>query len=234
MIGTYPVATALERWANLYNMSVVVYNCRRLVNTLMANDRIGDVVRLVKKAGILRPRDLRSHGIPRQYLRMAADKDLVMRVGRGLYIARGSRPTQHHSLAQASKRVPHGIVCLLSALRFHDLTTQSPYQVWLAISDKARLPKADSPPLRIVRFSQKTLAYGVQEHRIEGVIVRIFSPAKTVADCFRYRNKIGLDVALEALRECRRKRRATSDQLWQAAKVCRVANVMRPYLESLS
>lgn len=200
----------------------------------MANDRIADVVRLVKKAGILRPRDLQSHSIPRLYLRMAADKGLVMRVGRGLYVARGSRPTQHHSLAQASKRVPHGIVCLLSALRFHDLTTQSPYQVWLAISDKARLPKTDSPPLRIGRFSQNILAYGVQEHRIEGVSVRIFSPAKTVADCFRYRNKIGLDVALEALRECRRKRRATSDELWQAAKVCRVANVMRPYLESLS
>jgi len=215
-------------------MSVVVYNYRRLVNTLMANDRIGDVFRLVKEAGILRPRDLQSHGIPRLYLRMAADKGLVMRVARGLYVARGSRPTQHHSLAQASKRVPHGIVCLLSALRFHDLTTQSPYQVWLAISDKARLPQTDSPPLRIVRFSQKTLAYGVQEHRIEGVIVRIFSPAKTVADCFRYRNKIGLDVALEALRECRRKRRATSDELWQAAKACRVANVMRPYLESIT
>ena len=215
-------------------MSVVVYNYRRLVKTLMANDRIGDVFRLVKKAGILRPRDLHSHGIPRLYLRMAADKGLVMRVGRGLYVARGTSPTQHHSLAQASKRVPHGIVCLLSALRFHDLTTQSPFQVWLAISDKARLPKTDNPPLRIVRFSQKTLACGVQEHRIEGVSVRIFSPAKTVADCFRYRNKIGLDVALEALRECRRKRRATSDELWQAAKVCRVANVMRPYLESLS
>ena len=200
----------------------------------MANDRIGDVFRLVKKAGILRPRDLQSHGIPRLYLRMAADKGLVMQVGRGLYVARGSRPTQHHSVAQASKRVPHGVVCLLSALRFHDLTTQSPFQVWLAISDKARLPKIDNPPLRIVRSSQKTLAYGVQEHRIEGVNVRIFSPAKTVADCFRYRNKIGLDVALEALRECRRKRRATSDELWQAAKVCRVANVMRPYLESLS
>lgn len=199
----------------------------------MSNDRIADVVTLVKKAGILRPRDLQSHGIPRLYLRVAADKGLVMRVGRGLYVARGSRPTQHHSLAQASKRVPHGIVCLLSALRFHDLTTQSHFQVWLAISDKARLPKTDNPPLRIVRFSQKTLAYGVQEHRIESVSVRIFSPAKTVADCFRYRNKIGLDVALEALRECRRKRRATSDELWQAAKVCRVANVMRPYLESL-
>lgn len=200
----------------------------------MPNDRIADVVTLVKKAGILRPRDLQSHGIPRLYLRMAADRGLVMRVGRGLYVARGSRPTQHHSLAQASKRVPHGIVCLLSALRFHDLTTQSPFQVWLAISDKARLPKTDSPPLRIVRFSQKMLAYGVQEHRIDGVSVRIFSPAKTVADCFRYRNKIGLDVALEALRECRRKRRASADELWQAAKICRVANVMRPYLESLS
>lgn len=200
----------------------------------MSNDRIADVVTLVKKAGILRPRDLHSHGIPRLYLRMAADKGLVMRVGRGLYVARGSRPTQHHSLAQAAKRVPHGIVCLLSALRFHDLTTQSPFQVWLAISDKARLPKTDNPPLRVVRFSQKTLAYGAQEHRIEGVSVRIFSPAKTVVDCFRYRNKIGLDIALEALRECRRKRRATSDELWRAAKVCRVANVMRPYLESLS
>lgn len=200
----------------------------------MANDRIGDVFRLVKKAGILRPRDLQSHGIPRLYLRMAADKGLVMRVGRGLYVARGSRPTQHHSLAQASKRVPHGIICLLSALRFNDLTTQSPFQAWLAISDKARLPKTDNPPLRIVRSSKKMLAYGVQEHRIDGVSVRIFSPAKTVADCFRYRNKIGLDVALEALRECRRKRLATSDELWQAAKVCRVANVMRPYLESLS
>ena len=200
----------------------------------MPNARMADVVRLVKKAGILRPRDLQSHGIPRLYLRMATDKGLITRVGRGLYVARGSRPTQHHSLAQAFKRVPHGIVCLLSALRFHDLTTQSPFQVWLAISDKARLPKTDSPPLRIVRFSQKMLAYGVQEHRIDGVSVHIFSPAKTVADCFRYRNKIGLDVALEALRECRRKRRATSDELWQAAKVCRVANVMRPYLESLS
>ena len=176
----------------------------------MSNGRIADVVRLVKRAGILRPRDLESHSIPRLYLRMAADEGAIMRVGRGLYVARGARPTEHHSLAQASKRVPHGVVCLLSALRFHDLTTQSPFQVWLAISAKA------------------------QEHRIEGVSVRIFSPAKTVADCFRYRNKIGLDVALEALRECIRKRRATSDELWQAAKVCRVANVMRPYLESLS
>ncbi len=200
----------------------------------MPNHRVADLVTLVKKAGILRPRDLETHGIPRIYLRMAVDQGAIMRVGRGLYVAGGTRPTEHHSLAQASKRVPKGVVCLLSALRFHDLTTQSPFEVWLAIGEKARLPKSDNPPLHIVRFSHKALAYGVQEHRVEGVAVRVFSPAKTVADCFRYRNKIGLDVALEALRECRRKRRATSDEIWRAAKACRVANVMRPYLEALS
>ena len=129
--------------------------------------------------------------------------------------------------------MPQGVVCLLSALRFHDLTTQSPFEVWLAIGEKARLPKLDNPPLHIVRFSQKTLATEFKNTLSKESLVRIFSPAKTVADCFRYRNKIGLDVALEALRECRRKRRATSDDIWKAAKVCRVANVMRPYLESL-
>jgi predicted transcriptional regulator of viral defense system len=136
--------------------------------------------------------------------------------------------------AQASKRMPKGVVCLLSALRFHDLTRQSPCEVWLAIGEKSRLPKQENPQLRIVRFSTKALTYGVQDHRIEGVPVRVFTPAKTVADCFRYRNKIGLDVALEALRDCKRKRKATMDEICKAAKVCRVANVMRPYLESIS
>ena len=189
---------------------------------------------LVRKVGILRPRDLQAHGIPRVYLRMAVDQGAIIRVGRGLYIPKGAKPTEHHSLAQAAKRVPKGVVCLLSALRFHDLTTQSPFEVWLAIGEKSRLPRFDTPSLRIVRFSGRALTYGVQDHRIEGVPVHVFSPAKTVADCFRYRNKIGLDVALEALRDCIRKRKATRDELWNAAKRCRVANVMRPYLESLS
>ncbi len=202
-------------------------------DTAMPDHLVAEIVKLVKKAGILRPRDLRAHGIPRLYLGLAVEQGAITRVGRGLYTARGAKPTEHHSLAQASKRVPKGVVCLLSALRFHDLTTQSPFEVWLAIGEKARLPKLDNPPLRIVRFSQKTLIYGVQEHSIEGIAVRVYSPAKTVADCFRYRNKIGLDVALEALRECKRKRRATTDDIWKAAKACRVANVMRPYLESL-
>lgn len=122
---------------------------------------------------------------------------------------------------------------MLSALRFHNLTTQSPFEVWMAVDRKARRPRSDSPPLRIVRFSGEALKVGVEEHRIEGVTVSVYCPAKTVADCFKYRNKIGLDVALESLRDCWRERRCTMSDLWCYAKICRVANVMRPYLESL-
>src|SRR5881394_1649361 len=144
----------------------------------MPKDRIADVVGLVKKAGILRPRDLQSHGIPRLYLRMAADEGSIMRVGRGLYIVQGTRPTEHHSLAQAALRVPHGVVCLLSALRFHDLTTQSPFEVWMAIDVKARAPKEDIIPLRIVRFSGKALTAGIESYVVEGVDVKVYKPAK--------------------------------------------------------
>jgi predicted transcriptional regulator of viral defense system len=125
-------------------------------------------------------------------------------------------------------------VCLLSALRFHGLTTQAPFEVWLALDRKARAPRGGSPSLRIVRMSGRALTTGVAEHRVEGVPVRVFNPAKTVADCFKYRNKIGLDVALEALRDAWRQRRVTMDELWRYAQVCRVSTVMRPYLESLT
>ena len=124
------------------------------------------------------------------------------------------------------------MVCLLSALRFHNLTTQIPHQVWFAIHYKARLPKEPRLPIKIVRFSGPALETCIENHSIEGVPVKVYNPAKTVADCFKYRNKIGLDVALEALRECRRQRKCTNDQLWQYAKVCRVAKVMKPYLEA--
>jgi predicted transcriptional regulator of viral defense system len=192
------------------------------------------VLDLVRRKGVLRPRDLDADGIPREHLRRLLDEGLLERTGRGLYVIAGSKPTPNHTLAEACKRVPHGFVCLLSALRFHELTTQAPFEVWLAIDEKARLPKVDYPPIRIVRFSGAALEFGVQEHRVESVAVRVYSPAKTIADCFKYRNKIGLDVALESLRDCRQKRRATTDELWAAAKVCRVANVMRPYMESLT
>jgi predicted transcriptional regulator of viral defense system len=130
--------------------------------------------------------------------------------------------------------VPRGVICLLSALRFHNLTTQNPFEVWMAIPHKAWRPKGEGVRLRLMHLSGHALTSGVEEHRIEGVPVRVFNPAKTVADCFKFRNKIGLDVALEALRDYRRKHRSGMDELWRFAKVCRVTAVMRPYLEALA
>jgi predicted transcriptional regulator of viral defense system len=140
----------------------------------------------------------------------------------------------HGSLSEVASKYPQGIVCLLSALRVHELTTQSPFEVWLAIPNKARVPKVDYPPLRIVRFSGKALTEGIEEHVIDGVTVRVSNVARTVVDCFKFRNKIGLDVALEALREAWDKKRVRMDDLWRYATLFRVANVMRPYMESLS
>ena len=162
------------------------------------------ILELVRKAGVLRPRDLDSYNIPRTYLSRLCSVGKLQRIGRGLYVPPGSGATEHHSLAEAGKRVPKGVVCLLSALSFHELTTQAPFEVWLAIGEKAWRPRLEYPPLRIVYFSQAALNAGVEEHKLEGVTVHVYSPAKTVADCFKYRNKIGLDVAIEALRECRR------------------------------
>ena len=200
----------------------------------MPNPIEDKVMTLVRRAGVLRPRDLAQHRIPRQYLLRLQRRGQVQKVGRGLYVASDAHLTEHHSLVEACKRVPRGIICLLSALRFHGLTTQAPFEVWIAIDDKAWLPKVDSPRLRVVRFSGEALTSGIEEHVIEQVNVRIYSPAKTVADCFKYRNKIGLDVALESLRDCYRQRKATMDELWKAAKVCRVARVMQPYIESIA
>jgi predicted transcriptional regulator of viral defense system len=200
----------------------------------MALSKTELVARMVRRSGVFRSRDLNGGGIPRQYLRQAKEQGLVKQVGRGLYTAPETPATEHHSLAEGTKRVPNGIICLLSALRFHGLTTQSPHEVWMAISRKARRPRQNHPPLRIVRFSGAALEYGVLAKKVEGVAIRVYSPAKTVADCFKYRNKIGLDVALEALRDCYRQRKATMDELYEAAKVCRVARVLQPYLESIA
>ncbi len=193
-----------------------------------------NLVDLVRTHGLIRPRDLAPLGIPRVSLTRAVRRGQLERVGRGLYGLPGREVSAHGSLAEVALRVPKGVVCLLSALRFHGLTTQAPFEVWLAIENKAIGPKIDYPPLRIVRFSGAALTEGVEEHVVDGVTVRVTGVAKTVADCFKYRNKIGLDVAMEALREAWHEKRMTSDDIWHYAKVCRVANVMRPYLESLA
>jgi predicted transcriptional regulator of viral defense system len=197
----------------------------------ITTDRLLD---LVRAQGLVRPSDLAPLGIPRVALMRAVRRGQLERVGRGLYGLMGRPVSAHGTLAEVARRVPNGVVCLLSALRLHELTTQAPFQVWLAIPNKAAAPRLDYPPLRLVRFSGSALTEGVEEHVIDGVTVRVTSVAKTVADCFKYRHKIGLDVALEALREAWTARRMTSDEIWHHAKIDRVANVMRPYLESLA
>jgi predicted transcriptional regulator of viral defense system len=200
----------------------------------MSASRKEQVLTLVRRLGVLRPRDLAGAGIPRVYLRRLHAEGVLDNPGRGLYVLADAEPGLHRSLAEACKRVPHGVVCLLSALQFHGLTTQAPFEVWLAIAGSARRPRVQYPPLRVVHFSGEAWTFGIEEHVIEGVAVKVYSLAKTVADCFKYRNKIGLDVALEALRDCWRRREATMDELYQAAQVCRVGRVIRPYLESLT
>lgn len=197
------------------------------------DDQNSQVLDLAYSQGLIRSRDLAARGLPRVALTRLVQRGQLTRVGRGLYAI--ARPTSEHgALAEVARRQPQAIICLLSALRFHNLTTQAPFEVWLAIPNKSRAPKMDYPPLRVVRFSGAALTEGIEEHRIDEVPVRITSVAKTVVDCFKFRNKIGLDVALEALREAWQEKRVSMDELWRFATLCRVANVMRPYLESLS
>ena len=136
-------------------------------------------------------------------------------------------------MAEACKRSPNGVICLLSALRFHKITTQAPFEIWIALKGTAWHPKIDRPRIRFVRFSGPAFDTGIERHKIEGVSVKVYNPAKTVADCFKYRNKIGLDVAIEALRECRSEGKCSNDELWEYAKVCRVSRVIKPYMEAM-
>jgi predicted transcriptional regulator of viral defense system len=191
------------------------------------------IVNLVRRNGLIRARELTPLQIPRATLTRMVRTGRLTQISRGLYALTEQIRSEFHPFAEVAHRSPLGVFCLLSALRFHQLTTQSPPEVWLAIPNKARAPKIDYPPLHIVRFSGGALTQGIERHIVDGVSIRVYSVAKTIADCFKYRNKIGLDVALEALRESRREKRATVDELWRYAKVCRIATVIRPYLESL-
>ena len=190
------------------------------------------ILALAKRQPLVRPRDVEARGIARESLLRLFRQGLLVRQSRGVYALPESPVTEHHTLAIAAKKTPGGVICLLSALRFHGLTTQDPHEVWMAIDFKAHKPSAASPALRVVRFSGPALLEGIEHHTLEGVRVSIYSAAKTVADCFKYRNKLGVDVAIEALRDALRARKTTVDEIHRFAKVCRVANVIRPYLES--
>jgi predicted transcriptional regulator of viral defense system len=193
----------------------------------------GQLLKLAREKGILRPRDLEAAGIAREYLNKLHAEGVLERPSRGLYRLAKAKQSRHGQLAEVSKRAQQSVVCLLSALDFHSLTTQFPHEVWIAIPKKARPPRFEYPPIRTVQYGEAAYRFGVEVHTIDKVEVKVYSAAKTVADCFKFRNQIGLDVALEALRDCWRKKKATSDEIWKAAKVCRMTNVMRPYMESM-
>jgi predicted transcriptional regulator of viral defense system len=157
----------------------------------------------------------------------------VERAARGVYLSPAASRSPHRDLLVVAARVPNAVFCLLSALAFHRLTTEMPHEVWLAVGLKARTPAVDRPPVRVVRLSEAPLTAGVETHLEHGVPLQVFSAAKTVADCFKFRGKVGTDVAVAALRDGWRQQRFTIDELWHFAGVCRVAAVMRPYLEML-
>ena len=189
--------------------------------------------RLLARAGVMRLRDFESNGFARAQVIRWAEAGQLQRVGRGLYALPTMELGEHEGIVQATKLVPAGVVCLLSALQIHEMTTQNPSEVWLGIPRTSRTPRPSWPPLHLVWWSGVALTAGVVDTRLSGVSLRMTSPARTVADCFKHRSAVGLDVAIEALREFRRMRRGTMDQLHAMASACRVRRVMQPYLEAV-
>jgi len=189
--------------------------------------------RFTHDAGVFRGRDFEAAGYSREYLRRLARAGRVRKLGQGLYAAANFEPDQNLSLLEAARRVPRGVVCLGSALQFHRIGTQWPRQVWLAVPRGFSFPAAKSR-MRFCKFSEKAYSHGIEEHKLAGGVIRVYSPAKCVADCFKYRNKYGLDVAVEALREGWREKKFTMSELFKAARVCRVQHVMQPYAEMLA
>jgi predicted transcriptional regulator of viral defense system len=190
--------------------------------------------RAIRNRGVFRLAEARAAGLHPEQVRRLTHRGELTRLGRGLYAPASFAPSEHHTLAEVAKRVPKGIVCLLTALRFHAIGTQHPREVWLAVDRRAGIPRLDVATARVVRMSGTALDIGIDEHDVEGVVVRVTSPARTVVDCFRFRNKIGVDVAVEALRDYRRLRKGTIDDLWRQADHLRMTRVMRPYWDAIA
>lgn len=189
---------------------------------------------LLGRGGTARSQELVAAGLTRSEISRRVAAGTLVRLARGLYALPDYQSGEHGALVEVAKRSPKVVFCLLTALRVHDLTTQSPHEVWIAIRNKDHPPRMSYPRLRTLRFAAESLDAGVETREVDGTTIRITGVAKTVADCFKFRSKVGLDVAIEALREARRGKRATMDDLWRCARIDRVENVMRPYLEALS
>lgn len=190
------------------------------------------ILRLAAADGMVRPKDLKPLGISQAYLQRLAEQGELNRIGRGVYVLPSFEISEHHSLAEATKRFPRGLICLLSALRFHDLGTETPGQVWLALPPEAPRPRASDLPLRVVRYSSLAMTTGIERHRIENVEVQVTSKPRTIVDCFRFRNQIGISTAVESLQSGLRQG-VKPTEVRAMAETFRQANVMRPYMESL-
>ena len=191
------------------------------------------LLQLAQQRGLLRSGDLAALGIPRVYLTRLATGGKLVKAGRGLYRLADAPLSENESLTIVAARAPQAVFCLVTALQFHGLTTQLPRQVWIALPQGSHAPRMDYPPVKLIQYTGDAFTQGIEKHRIDQVNIRVYSVAKTVADCFKHRNKIGLDVALGALKDARSHKKASADDLWRYAKICRVANVMRPYLEAV-
>jgi predicted transcriptional regulator of viral defense system len=202
--------------------------------TLSSSTQEAQVLRLAKLRRLLRARDLAAHGLPTVALTRLVQAGKLERLARGMYGLPGASVSEHRSLAEVALQVPKGVVCLLSALRVHGIGTQAPFEVWLALPHRAAVPRVAQPQLRIVRMSDRSLGDGDQHIKVDGVAVPVFSAAKTVVDAFRFRNKIGVDVAIEALRDGWSKRKFSIDELWRHAEAGRMTRVMRPYIEAVT
>ena len=200
---------------------------------MLADTHTQRVPDLAHKNGPLRASDLGSIDAPRVVLTRVTAAGQLEKVSRGLYRLPDSLGSEHESLVPVATKVPQAVFCLLTALQFHELTTQLPRQVWIAMPRGSHTPRIDYPPIKMVQFTGDAYAVGVERVERDGVRLQVYGVAKTVADCFKHRNKIGLDVALEALKEARSRSKASAEDIWRFAKICRVANVMRPYLESI-
>jgi predicted transcriptional regulator of viral defense system len=190
-------------------------------------------IALARQKGTLCPSDLHDIGIPRVILTRLTASGQLHKIARGLYRLPDARISEHESLTTIAMKVPQAVFCLLSALQFHEITTQLPRQVWIAMPRGSHVPKIPYPPLKMVQYTGNAYTEGIETFKRDGVTLRVYVVAKTIADCFKHRNKIGLDVALEALKTARARQKVSSSDLWHYAKICRVANVMRPYLEAL-
>jgi len=182
--------------------------------------------------GTLRTGEALASGVHPRTLYAMRDSGRIEQLARGLFRLAGLPPLGEPDLATVARRVPQGVICLISALAFHELTTQIPHEVHLALPRTARRPQLAYPPVRVYRFSDSTFKAGIQTHTVDRVAIRVYSPEKTLADCFKYRNKVGMDVVLEALRTYRRRRLASLQKVLEYARVCRVEQVIRPYLEA--